>query len=540
MSRSFLGTVARLAMLAATVSPATALAQRPGGQQGPPPIDSALYVRTTPPSNPIIQRMHSEGTERGQAMRLAQVLLDSIGPRLNNSDRFDAGQRWLVQEYAKWGVPASQVAYGTWIKWNRGPTYMDLVSPRTRTLEATILGWSPGTNGRWIEADVVIPPQTTENWQQWAANARGKFVLYSPLNPSCRMRPQVQEFGTPATVARLDSVRRFNTADMADRLRPGGNPKVWPREAGVAGMIGSNWSAYPGINKIFGSPKDADNVPTIDVSCEDYNLLYRLAANNQGPKVRFYAQSENQGEQPVHNVIARIEGRELPNEYIVLSAHYDSWDGGSGATDNGTGTITMMEAIRILKEVYPNPRRTIIVGHWGGEEQGLNGSASWVADNPEIVSRVHAGFNQDNGTGRIASVSPGPTVAGPMALAKYLMELPASMTGGIRLGNTGTPGTGGSDHSSFQCMKAPLYGLGGVSWDYGSTTWHTNRDTYDKVIAEDLQNNATLVAMMVYMADQDPSLIARDVITMPNAQDGTPRPWPTCSTGHRNTAASPR
>jgi Zn-dependent M28 family amino/carboxypeptidase len=246
------------------------------------------------------------------------------------------------------------------------------------------------------------------------------------------------------------------------------------------------------------------------------------------------------GEQPVHNVIARIEGRELPNEYIVLSAHYDSWDGGSGATDNGTGTITMMEAARILKKIYPNPRRTIIVGHWGGEEQGLNGSRSWVADNPEIVARVHAGFNQDNGTGRVRGISPGPTVAGPMALARYMMELPTSMTGGIRLGNTGSPGTGGSDHSSFQCMKAPLYGLSGTGWDYGSTTWHTNRDTYDKVIAEDLQNNATLVAMLVYMADQDPSLIARDVITLPNNTDGTPRAWPTCPTGDRNTASSPR
>jgi carboxypeptidase Q len=541
MSRSFLGTVARLAMLAATVSPATALAQGgPGGQA--PRIDSTLYVRTAPPTNPIIQQMLAEGTERGQAMKLAQVLMDSIGPRLNNSPRFDAGQEWLVREYGKWGVPASRVQYGTWIKWNRGATYMDLVSPRVRTLEATILGWSPGTNGQWIEADVVTLPRDSASASTWRTNARGKFVLYSPPNPTCRMGAQLEEFGTPATVARIRNERAAAAADVRSRmLMAGGNPKVWPKEIGVAGMIGTNWSQYPGVNKIFGSPKDADNVPTVDVSCEDYNLLYRLAENNQGPKVRFFAQSENMGEQPVHNVIARIEGRELPNEYIVLSAHYDSWDGASGATDNGTGTITMMEAVRILKKIYPNPRRTIIVGHWGGEEQGLNGSRSWVADNPQIVARVHAGFNQDNGTGRIQSVSPGPTVAGPMALARYMMELPASMTGGIRLGSTGSPGTGGSDHSSFQCMKAPLYGLGGLGWDYSNSTWHTNRDTYDKVMAEDLQNNATLVAMLVYMADQDPTMINREVISsLPNNRDGTPGVWPTCPTGDRNTASSPR
>jgi carboxypeptidase Q len=539
MSRSFLGTVVRLAVLAATVSPATALAQ--GGPGGPPNrIDSTLYVRTTPPTNPVIQQMLAEGTERGQAMKLAQVLMDSIGPRLNNSPRFDAGQEWLVREYGKWGIPASRVQYGTWIKWNRGPTYMDLVSPRVRTLEATILGWSPGTNGQWIEADVITPPRDSASFASWRANARGKFVLYSAPNPSCRMMPQLEEFGTAATVARIRNERTALAADVRTRMLIAGNPKVWPREAGVAGMIGTTWSNYPGINKIFGSPRDADNVPTIDVSCEDYNLLYRLAENNQGPKVRLFAQSENMGEQPVHNVIARIEGRELPNEYIVLSAHYDSWDGASGATDNGTGTITMMEAVRILKKIYPNPRRTIIVGHWGGEEQGLNGSRAWVADNPQIVSRVHAGFNQDNGTGRVQGIGPGPFPEGVDALVRYMKELPSSMTAGIRMSGTGGPATGGTDNAAFQCMKSPVYGLNAVGWDYGSTTWHTNRDTYDKLIAEDLQNNATLVAMLVYMADQDAKLLSHDVISLPNNNDGTPRAWPTCGTGDRTTGVSQR
>lgn len=539
MSRSLLGMAARLGFAAAVASPAVLVAQGgPGGPQNR--IDSTRYVRTTAPTNPIIQQMWTEGMEHGQAMSLAQVLLDSIGPRLNNTDRFDAGQEWLVREYAKWGIGASRSPYGTWVKWVRGPTYLDMTAPRQRTLEATMLGWSPSTNGQWVEGDVITLPRDSASWQSWRANARGKFVLYSPPNPTCRMQPQVEEFGTPATVARIRSERQANAAEVRSRALIAGNPKVWPKELGVAAMLGTTWSNYPGINKIFGSPKDADNVPTLDISCEDYNLLYRLAERGQGPRVRLFAESQNQGEQPVHNVIGRIEGRELPNEYIVLSAHYDSWDGGSGATDNGTGTITMMEAMRILKKVYPNPRRTIIVGHWGGEEQGLNGSRAWVADNPQIVSRVHAGFNQDNGTGRVVGVGAGPFPAAVDALVRYLRELPSAMTGQIRMSGTGGPATGGTDNASFQCMKSPVYGLNAISWDYGSTTWHTNRDTYDKLIAEDLQNNATLVAMLVYMADQDPTLLSHDVITLPPNQDGTPRAWPTCGTGDRNTAASPR
>lgn len=541
MFRTQLRVVARLAVLAAAIAPISASAQRPGGFQPPPGVDSTRFVRTTAPTDPVIQQMWVEGMERGRAMELAQVLLDSIGPRLNNTDLFSNGQDWLVREYTKWGIPATRDQYGTWVKWVRGPTYMDLLSPRLRTLEATMLGWSPGTDGKWVEAEVtLIPPKTTpEAFAQWRESARGKFVLGSALNPTCRAPAQMREFGEPATLARIDSTRQANNADYADRFLQGGNRYEWPAAAGVAGVLTTTWSNYPGINKIFGTPKQ--QVPTLDVSCEDYSLLYRLAENNQSPRIRLFAQSQNLGEQPVHNVIGRIEGSTKADEYIILSAHYDSWDGGSGATDNGTGTITMMEAMRILKKVYPNPKRTIIVGHWGGEEQGLNGSAAWVADNPEIVTKVHAGFNQDNGTGRIVSVSPGPFVAGTDALARYMFELPASMTGRIRLSQASNgPGRGGTDSSSFQCVQSPVFGTSGLSWDYGSTTWHTNRDTYDKVIAEDLQNNATLIAMLVYMADQDAELMPREV-NNPRNREGVEQPWPTdCSTGDRNTAASPR
>ncbi|HRX19695.1 MAG TPA: M20/M25/M40 family metallo-hydrolase [Gemmatimonadales bacterium] len=531
----FRSTRATLAALALLVPAALLPAQRPGPRNM---IDSARYVRTTPPSDPTVQRLWDEGMQRGQVMELAQVLLDSIGPRLTNSDRFDAGQRWLIGKYAEWGIPAKQEQYGTWRKWIRGVTHMDMVFPRVRTLEAIQLAWSPGTGNQWREAEAITLPKTNESWEEWAANARGKFVLYTAPVAVCRSPAQIAEYGTEATQSRIASLRtREALAEMSDRLIRGGNPKEWPKTVGVAAMLGNNWSNYPGIDKIFGSPKD--QVPTIDVSCEDYGLLYRLAENGQHPRVRLYAESQDLGEQPVHNVIATIPGTEKPNEYIVLSAHYDSWDGGSGATDNGTGTLTMLEAARILKAIYPNPKRTIIVGHWGGEEQGLNGSRAWVADHPEMVARVHAGFNQDNGTGRIQSLGPGPFPAGEDALIRYLQALPSQASGQIRLSGVGNPATGGTDNASFQCMKSPVYGAGGVSWDYGSTTWHTNRDTYDKVIAEDLQYNATLIAMLTYMADQDPQLLSHDVIDLKD-REGNPAPWPSCGTGDRNTAASPR
>ena len=134
-------------------------------------------------------------------------------------------------------------------------------------------------------------------------------------------------------------------------------------------------------------------------------MLYRMVKNGAGPEIRVVSTSKDLGIVPSFNTLAEIKGVEKPEEYVILSAHFDSWDGATGATDNGTGTIVMMEAMRILKAIYPNPKRTILVGHWGFEEGGLNGSRAFVEDFPEIVDKTQALFNQDNGTGRVVNIS---------------------------------------------------------------------------------------------------------------------------------------
>jgi Zn-dependent M28 family amino/carboxypeptidase len=207
----------------------------------------------------------------------------------------------------------------------------------------------------------------------------------------------------------------------------------------------------------------------------------------------------------------------------MLSAHFDSWDGGQGATDNGTGTLTMMEAMRILKLVYPNPKRTSLVGHWGSEEQGLNGSRAFVEDHPEIVSKLQALFNQDNGTGRIANISgQGYQHAGKF-ISRWLAAVPSIIKDSIKTNFPGTPGGGGSDFASFVAAGAPGFSLSSLSWSYSNYTWHTNRDTYDKIIFDDLRSNAIVTAIMVYMACEDPETLPRDKA---NLSSGKPIPWP--------------
>jgi len=203
-------------------------------------------------------------------------------------------------------------------------------------------------------------------------------------------------------------------------------------------------------------------------------------------------------------VIGEIPGTELPDEYVLLSAHLDSWDAGSGATDNGSGTVMMMEAMRILKETYPNPRRTILVGHWGGEERGLIGSNAFAEDHPEVVDGLQANFNQDNGTWRIDFIRmQGFTGAGEH-FGRWFSAIPDDITQHIELDVPGVPERGGSDHMAFICRLAPGFRLQSNYPDYRQYTWHTEIDTYDKLVFDDLRNNATLAAMLAYMASEDP------------------------------------
>jgi hypothetical protein len=360
----------------------------------------------------------------------------------------------------------------------------------------------------------------------------------------CRAPQELEKYARPATITRLDARRDEVRRTAAARLRalvPANTP---PRDvarvgqlrldsAGVAGIVTSLWSGGWGVNKIFGA--NATRVPTVDLSCEDYGLVHRLAEHAQGPRVRLTAESRaTSAEVPMFDVVAELRGTELPDEYVLLSAHLDSWHGATGATDNGTGTITMLEAMRILKETYPHPRRTILVGHWGGEEQGANGSLSFAEDHPEVVRGLQAVFNQDNGTWRFEMLEGQGFLKAGANIARWVSQLPSELSDGMRLQVPGDQANTGSDHSSFVCRPAPAFRLQSPYAEYRQYTWHTNRDTYDKIVFDDLRQNATTAAMMAYAASEDPERVPRDPSVLPPGPDGQPRAWPTCGKARRS------
>ena len=509
-------------------------------------VSQAAAAQTFATSDPVLRRIWTLGMDSSRTWPLAQALLDSIGPRLTGTPQQKSGNEWLVRTYRSWGIDARNETYGTWRGWRRGITHVDLVAPRVRTLEATMLAWSPGTKGA-VAAPAIVLPDLADGaaFTRWLPNVKGRFVLVSMPQPTCRPDTTWASWATPESFARMRDERAQATAAWAQRVfrtaGPGDstaglaarNLPARLEKAGALGVIINNWSQGWGVEKVFNAR--TTTVPTIDLSCEDYGLVFRLADRGQGPVLRVEAESQALGEVPVYNTIAEIRGSEKPNEYVMLSAHFDSWDAGSGATDNGTGTVTMLEAMRILKQVYPRPKRTIIVGHWSGEEQGLVGSRAFAADHPEIVKGMQALFNQDNGTGRIVNISPSGLVNAGGLYANWLARIPAEISRQFSISFPGTPSGGGSDNASFICYGAPAFSLGSTSFDYGVYTWHTNRDTFDKIVWDDLKPNATLVAMLAYLASEDPQTVPRDRRIMPTVA-GVTQDWPACQTPPRKSS----
>ncbi|WP_380870117.1 M20/M25/M40 family metallo-hydrolase [Sphingobacterium corticis] len=496
----------------------------------------ALYAQRgraqaeVPITDPVIQQIVGEANNNSQLEDLAFELLDVVGPRLVGTPQMTRANDWALEKFKSWGLSAEKQQFGEWHGWERGISHIDMVHPRVKTLAGTQLAWSPSTNGKAIEGEVVTMPQWKDSldFRKWLPSVKGKYVMIS--QPQLTGRPDYnwKEYGTPESITRMNAQRDSLTSIWnANVSKTGFSANSLPsilEDAGAVGILTSYWSYEFGANKIFGAR--SKSVPSLDISLEDYGILHRLAEKGHKPRIQVETSSKSLGVVPSFNTIAEIKGTEFPDEYVILSAHLDSWEGGSGATDNGTGTITMMEVARVLKKILPNPKRTILIGLWGSEEQGLNGSRAFVIDNPEIVEKTQAVFNLDNGTGRVVNIDGSGFVHSYDYIGRWLSAVPNNITKEIKTSFPGTPGGGGSDHASFVAAGIPAFMLSSLSWGYFSITWHTNLDTYDKLVFDDLRSNVILTATMAYKASEEPELVNRERRVMPEGRNGQPNAWP--------------
>ena len=487
-----------------------------------------LYAQTD--DDRIVEQIIKEATEHSKLEDYAFELIDVIGPRLVGTPQMKQAHDWVKDKYTSLGFEARNEAYGTWKAWERGVTTIAMTNPRIQSLEGRQLAWSPATSKKGVEAEVVILPESANaaEFKELLKQVKGKFVLISKNTLSGRPDYQWKEYATTASYenykanqAEVDeawSKRISNTGYSLKEL-----PKVL-EEAGAAGVLMSYWTGIMGANRVFGA--ETKKVPTVDLSVEDYGSLYRLAERGQKPRIRLQADSKDLGVTETYNTIAELKGSEKADEYVILSAHLDSWDGATGATDNGTGIVTMMEAARILKKVLPNPKRTILIGNWGSEEQGLNGSRAFVADHPELHNKIQVLLNQDSGTGRIVGLSGQGFLNAYSFLGDWLQAVPNTFKKDLKTHFPGTPSSGGSDHASFVSAGIPAFMLSSLNWGYGGYTWHTNRDTYDKIVFDDIRSNAILIAILAYKASEAEELVSRERIELPLQENGKRATWP--------------
>lgn len=529
-------------------------------------------------------RIRKEAREHSQILRTMHFLTDRYGPRLTGSPNFKAAAEWAMTQMEAWGLQNAHLE-----PWDFGrPGWLNervsafVVSPVKDTLVAEVLAWTPSTNGT-VRAAIVrlVPPQgppappapavaaspfgpppgvlgppqpqgpTREELAAYLDSMKsqvgGKIVLVGApamlpvdFNPPAKRRDydQARQQYDPARVqpgprapapqppARPEGPRRLSPNEVNAEL------DAFLVAAGALVRVNDAGRPHGQIRAFQNRTYDPSKaVPTLVLRNEDYGRLWRLAENGHQVELEVTIVNRDYPEgRTSYNVIAEIPGTDKKDEVVMLGGHLDSWHAATGATDNAIGCAVMMEAARILAALGVKPRRTIRVALWGGEEQGLLGSQAYVREHfgtfenpkPEFFT-FNGYFNVDSGTGRIRGAS----IFGPPEAAAVLREIfePFEDLGIVGAIWTDSRRTGGTDSTSFNAAGLPGIGLGQDPIEYTSHTWHTNLDTYERIVEEDVKKSATVIASAVYhvaMRDERLPRFSKEQMPPPPRRTATP------------------
>jgi carboxypeptidase Q len=443
--------------------------------QSPEPVDSAA-----------IAKIREHGLQKSQVMETMFWLTDRYGPRLTGSKEFEEAGDWTVKQLQNWGVESvrkERFPFGR--GWSLVKFHAQMTEPRVMPIIGLPKAWSTGTNGMFT-ADVVRPQITNaQDAEQWRGKLRGKIVLTQPAR-------EVRLLEGPVVLRYGDNAKWLEEALSVPPARAGGAGRAGGAAAGRAGGGGGRAGGAAGA----GAAGAAFNVNTFYRE-EGVLALFDRGGNSDrsagGSDLSWQTQRVDGG--PVF-VVGEIRGTDKVDEIVLIGAHFDSWHGATGATDNAAGSAAMMEVLRIFKTAGLRPRRTVRIGLWGAEENGLIGSQAYVrehlgtreAPRPELA-KMSAYFNIDNGTGRIRGIwMQGNTAVKPIfeSWTRPLKDLGVDILGPRSVTST--------DHTRF---------------DYNSRTHHSNMDFYDRVQAEDMKQMATVAAIFVWHAANRDALLPR-------------------------------
>jgi carboxypeptidase Q len=514
-----------------------------------------------------INKIKAQGmqAENSKVMEISSWLTDVHGPRLSGSPNIQKAGEWAVAQLKSWGL--QNVALEKWTNqsftngWSNDKFYLAAVTPQAFPIPGTPVAWTPGTDGL-VRGEVVLVTETTqEDLKKYSGTLKGKWIM-------TQAAPDVAAFWNPlATRDTPEELRQMELATApglefgvaapggrGGRGAPGapapgggrgrgaggfdrtaffktegalGTLATTPRGHGIY-LIGGNRAAIP-----------ATTLPSVSIPAEHYGRMARLLAKNLPVTIEADIKNTYYPNPTMFNVVGEIPGTDKADEIVMLGAHFDSWHASTGATDNAAGSAAMMEAMRILKQSGVTLRRTVRIGLWSGEEQGLIGSRDYVAahfagrgappppppgatpdPNAPVAGRGGRGgpqgplelkpnhakfagyFNIDNGTGAIRGVY----LQGNDAVAPIFREWMEPFRS-LGMSTLTIRNTGGTDHQSFDGVGLPGFQFIQDDVEYGTLTHHTNLDSYERLQPTDMMKNATIAAAFAYLtANRDEKL----------------------------------
>ncbi|MCP9750014.1 M20/M25/M40 family metallo-hydrolase [Ferruginibacter sp. HRS2-29] len=483
-----------------------------------------------------INKIKAQGLDHSKVMDIAFQLTDVNGPRLTNSPGYFKAANWAKAELQKWGlVNAALEPWGDFGKgWELKRSYIAMTAPYYRPLIGFPKTWTKGSGGLKNAKVIVIKAKDSAGLEQYRGKLKGMIVLLDrtdTLKPSYKPdanryddeRLQKMAEAKPVRTQANDTAAERRRRQFANQPQFGRQSRNFFTEEGVLAILTASPSGRDGTVFVSGGgaygATDPENTLDVTIAFEDFMSIVRLSNSGYPVQLDLDVQTEFfTKDVKGYNVVAEIKGSDpkLKDELVMLGGHLDSWQASTGATDNAAGCAVMMEAVRILKQSGLQPKRTIRIALWSGEEQGLLGSRGYVKEHfgdpatmqlkPE-QAKVSAYFNLDNGSGKIRGIYTQGNEAVMPVFTQWLEPFNSLGAKTVTVSNTG-----GTDHLSFDQIGIPGFQFIQDELEYNTRTHHTNMDSYDHLSAADLKQAATIVAAFVYnTANRDDKLPRKEL-----------------------------
>ncbi len=494
----------------------------------------------------VVAQIRDEGMNRSKVMDFIGTMCDIYGPRLTYSPAYKRAAEWAQQELTKLGLENSHIE--SWAPmgkaWTLNRYSANIIGAQNWPLISFPKAWSSGTKGNVTGELVYFDAKTDSALETFKGKLKGKFVLVSdPREVKAHFDPEATRVAdsTLLNMANSDMPRRGGfggrrggqlPGDMRQRAIFDSVKMEMCMKEGVLGFLtvsrGDGGNVFvQNASMTYGpdtpdslrfsaqDPRSAKILPQLSVGAEHYNRLVRMLQKGEKPKLELNLDVTIAKPDSGYNIIAEILGTDLKDEIVLIGGHFDSWQGGTGATDNGTGSGVSMEAMRIIKTLGLKPRRTIRIALWGGEEQGLIGSREYVkahlgerkgtttgpnANMGEIVykpegEKFSVYFNNDNGSGKVRGVHMQGNEAVRPIFRSWLTPFADMGASTLTLQNTG-----GTDHQSFDRINLPGFQFIQDQLEYSTRTHHSTMDLVERVQEEDVKQASVIMAAFAYNA----------------------------------------